>query len=56
MRGSPRDAVTKVLDYNIVVSEFELHSRYYVHFQTNTHGKDVNPARYVLNNTTTVII
>ena len=25
-----------VRDYNIVVSEFELRSRYYVHFRTNT--------------------
>ena len=27
----------------IVVSEFELHSRYYVHFRTNTPGKVINP-------------
>ena len=33
----------KVLDCGIVVSEFELQSRYYVHFQTNTLGKGMNP-------------
>ena len=32
----------KVLDYGIVVSEFELHSRDYVHFQPNTFGKGMN--------------
>ena len=26
----------------IVVSEFEFHSRYYVHFRTNTLGKGMN--------------
>ena len=26
-----------------VVSEFELQSRYYIHFQTNTLGKGMNP-------------
>ena len=30
------------LDCRIIVSEFELHSRYYIHFWTNTLGKDVN--------------
>ena len=28
--------MVKVLDCGIVVSEFELQSHYYVHFQTNT--------------------
>ena len=32
----------KVLNGNIVVSEFELKSRYYVHFRTNTLGKGMN--------------
>ena len=32
----------KVLDCNIEVSEFELQSRQYVHFQTNTLGKGRN--------------
>ena len=33
----------KALDYGIVVREFEHESRYYVHFRTNTLGKDMNP-------------
>ena len=39
----------KSLNYEIVVSEFELQSRYYVHFRTNTIGKGMNP--FGLNNT-----
>ena len=35
--------MVKVLDCGIVVSKFELQSRYYVHFQTNTFGKGMNP-------------
>ena len=27
--------VANVLDFNIVVNEFEIHSHYYVHFWTN---------------------
>ena len=34
--------VANVLDCDIVVSEFELQSRYYIPFQTNTLGKDIN--------------
>ena len=34
--------MANVLDFNIRVSEFELHSRYYVHFQTNALGKGMN--------------
>ena len=34
--------MVKALDCGIVVSEFELQSRYYVHFQTNTFGKGMN--------------
>ena len=33
---SLRGAVANVLDNDIVVSEFELQSRYHVHFQSNT--------------------
>ena len=33
---SPRSVVANVLDCDIVVSEFEHQSRYYVHFWTNT--------------------
>ena len=32
-----------VLDFDIVVSEFELRSLCYVHFRTNTSGKGMNP-------------
>ena len=37
--GGPRGVKVKAMDYGIVVSEFELHSRYYVHFRANTLGK-----------------
>ena len=36
--------VANVLYCDIVVSEFELQSRYYVHFRTNTHEKGL-PSR-----------
>ena len=36
---SPRGVVTNVLDSDIIESEFEFKSRYYVHFQTNILGK-----------------
>ena len=39
MGEGPCGVVINVLDSDIVVSEFELQSRYYVHFRTNTHGK-----------------
>ena len=35
--------VVKVIDCGIVVREFVLKSRYYVHFQANTLGKGMNP-------------
>ena len=35
--------MVKAMDYGIVVSEFELQSRYYVHFRANTLGKGTNP-------------
>ena len=35
--------MVKAMDYEIVVSEFELQSRYYVHFRANTLGKGMNP-------------
>ena len=38
----PNGRVAKVLD-DIIVSEFELQLRYYVHFQTNTLGNSMNP-------------
>ena len=42
-RGCPRGVMLKAMDCGIVVSEFVLQSRYYVHFQTNTLGKGMNP-------------
>ena len=35
--------MVKALDCEIVVREFELQSRYYSHFRTNTLGKGMNP-------------
>ena len=32
-----------ILGYNILVSDFELQSRYYVHFRANTFGKGMKP-------------
>ena len=40
---SLRGVVANVLDYEIVVGEFELHLRDYVYFQTNTLEKSMNP-------------
>ena len=40
--GCHRGVMINVLDYGFVVSEFELQSRYYVHFRTNTLGKGMN--------------
>ena len=37
-----RGVMVKVMDYGIVESEFELQSRYYIHFRTNTLGKGMN--------------
>ena len=34
--------MVNVLDSDIVVSEFELRSRYYVHFLSNTRGKSMH--------------
>ena len=41
-RGCPRGAMVKMMDCGIVVSEFVLQSRYYVHFSANTIGKGMN--------------
>ena len=40
--GSHHDAVASVLDCDIVVNEFELKSRYLIHFRTNTLLKGMN--------------
>ena len=41
--GESRGVVVNVLDFDIVVSEFEIPLRYYVHFWTNTLEKGMNP-------------
>ena len=40
--GGPRGVMVKTLDGRIVVSEFELQSRYYVRFLTKTLGKGMD--------------
>ena len=35
--------MVKAIDFEIVVCKFEIQLRYYVHFQTNTLGKGMNP-------------
>ena len=39
----PRGVMVKAMDCGIVVSEFVLQSRFYVHFRANTFGKGMNP-------------
>ena len=39
----PRGVMVKAMERRIKVSEFELQSRYYVHFRANTLGKGMNP-------------
>ena len=41
--GCPRSVMAKATDCGIVVSEFVLQSRYYVHFRANTLRKGINP-------------
>ena len=38
-----RGVMVKAMHCGIVVREFVLQSRYYVHFRTNTLGKGMNP-------------
>ena len=42
-RGCRGGVMVKAMDCGIVVSEFVLPSRYYVHFRANTLGKCMNP-------------
>ena len=54
-----RGVMVKSMDCGIVVSEFVLQSRYYVHFRANTLGESYEPPyppSYGLNNTTTVLL
>ena len=41
--GCPRGVMVKAMNCGIVVREFVLQSRYYVHFRANTLGKSMNP-------------
>ena len=41
--GYPCGVMVKAMDCGIVVREFVLESRYYVHFRANTLGKGMNP-------------
>ena len=48
--------VVNVLNYDIVVSEFELQSRYYVRISINEKSmSSLIPTSYGLNSTTTVL-
>ena len=39
----PRGVMIKAINSGIVVSAFELQSRYYVNFRTNSPGKGMDP-------------
>ena len=41
--GCPRGVMVKAMNCGIVVREFVLQSRYYVHFRANTLGIGMNP-------------
>ena len=43
MNLCPRGVMVKAMNCGIVVREFVLQSRYYVHFRANTLGKGMNP-------------
>ena len=55
LTGCPRGVMVKAMDCGIVVREFVLQSRYYVHFRANTLGKGMNPL-ILPASTTTVLI
>ena len=42
-RGCPRGVMVKAMDCGIVVCEFVLQSRYYIHFWANTLAKGMSP-------------
>ena len=42
-QGYPRGVMVKAMDCGIVVREFVLQSRCYIHFRANTLGKGMNP-------------
>ena len=39
----PCGVMVKAMDFRIVVCEFKLQLRFYVHFRANTLGKGMNP-------------
>ena len=41
--GCPSGVMVKAMDCGIVISEFVLQSRYYVHFRANTCEKGMKP-------------
>ena len=43
LKGVSRGVMVKAMVCEIVAREFELQSRYYVQFWTNTLGKGMNP-------------
>ena len=43
LERGPGCVVANVLNCDIVVSEFELQLRHYIHFLANTHGKCTKP-------------
>ena len=43
LRGCPHRVMVKARDCGIVIREFVLQLRYYVHFRANTLGKGMNP-------------
>ena len=57
--GCPHGVMVKAMDCGIIVCEFILQLRYYVHFQANTLEKGMNPPYPPckgLNSTTTVLL
>ena len=59
IKGCAHGVMVIALDCRIIVSEFNLQSHYYVHFQKNTLGKryePLYPPRYGLNSTTTILL
>ena len=55
--GCPHEVMVKMIDSRIVVNEFVLLSRYYVHFLTEWERYEPSyPPNYGLNSTTTVLL
>ena len=41
--GNAHGIMVKVVNYSLKINVFKLQLWYYFHFQTNTHGKGMNP-------------